>query len=318
MPMLTGTLITAVGFLPIGLAQSTVGEYTFAIFAVTAAALVISWLVSVYFVPYLGTVLLEERRKAGSHEQPHELFDTPFYARFRAVVAWCVRHRWKTIGATVASLVLGVAGMGTVQQQFFPDSSRLEVLVDLWYPEGTSFAANEEVTKRVEARILGARRRRGRDHLGRQRRRALRAGARPDLPADQRQPDDRHAARHEGAREAAHRLAGAAGDRVSRGAGARQAAAERPAGAVSGAVPGGRARRRRRSAPMPTRSRRSCAPTRTCAASTTTGTSRSRRCTSTSTRTRRAPSASPARASPRRRASSTAATTSASTATATS
>ena len=114
----------------------------------------ISWLVSVYFVPYLGTLLLQERRKGGGHEQPHELFDTPFYVRFRAVVAWCVRHRWKTIGATVASLALGVAGMGAVQQQFFPDSSRLEVLVDLWYPEGTSFAANEEVTKRVEARIL--------------------------------------------------------------------------------------------------------------------------------------------------------------------
>ncbi len=154
MPMLTGTLITAVGFLPIGLAQSTVGEYTFAIFAVTAAALVISWLVSVYFVPYLGTILLAERKHSAS-EQPHELFDTPFYSRFRGVVAWCVRHRWMTIGATVATLVLGVAGMGVVQQQFFPDSSRLEILVDLWYPEGTSYAANEEVTKRVEKRVLG-------------------------------------------------------------------------------------------------------------------------------------------------------------------
>jgi multidrug efflux pump len=154
MPMLTGTLITAVGFLPIGLAQSTVGEYTFSIFAVTAAALVISWLVSVYFVPYLGTVLLQQRREGAMHGEPHELFDTPFYTRFRGIVAWCVRHRWITIGATVASLALGVVGMGTVQQQFFPDSSRLEILVDLWYPEGTSFAANEEVTKRVEARVL--------------------------------------------------------------------------------------------------------------------------------------------------------------------
>ncbi len=154
MPMLTGTLITAVGFLPIGLAQSTVGEYTFAIFAVTAAALVISWLVSVYFVPYLGTVLLQERQKNGAHGQPHEMFDSPFYARFRDIVGWCVRHRWATIGATVASLALGVVGMGVVQQQFFPDSSRLEILVDLWYPEGTAFAANEEVTKRVEARLL--------------------------------------------------------------------------------------------------------------------------------------------------------------------
>ncbi|HEY0858491.1 MAG TPA: efflux RND transporter permease subunit [Albitalea sp.] len=152
MPMLTGTLITAVGFLPIGMAQSTVGEYTFAIFAVTAAALVISWLVSVYFVPYLGTLLLKTRPHA-TGDQPHELFDTPFYTRFRALVNWCVQHRWITIGLTIGTLLLGLAGMSRVQNQFFPDSSRLEVLVDLWYPEGTSFSANEEVTKRVEARI---------------------------------------------------------------------------------------------------------------------------------------------------------------------
>ena len=153
MPMLTGTLITAVGFLPIGLAQSTVGEYTFAIFAVTAAALVISWGVSVYFVPYLGVLLLKTRPHAVG-EQPHELFDTPFYSRFRATVNWCVGHRWITIGATVATLALGIVGMGQVQNQFFPDSSRPEVLVDLWYPEGTSFAANEAVTRRVEARVM--------------------------------------------------------------------------------------------------------------------------------------------------------------------
>jgi multidrug efflux pump subunit AcrB len=152
MPMLTGTLITAVGFLPIGLAKSAVGEYTFAIFAVTAAALLISWLVSVYFVPYLGTLLLATRSHAEAGE-PHELFDTPFYTRFRALVNWCVRHRWITIGLTLATLMLGVAGMSRVQNQFFPDSSRLEILVDLWYPEGTSFVANEEVTRRVEARV---------------------------------------------------------------------------------------------------------------------------------------------------------------------
>ncbi len=154
MPMLTGTLITAVGFLPIGLAKSTVGEYTFAIFAVTAAALLISWIVSVYFVPYVGTLLLRSKAESGSQTQPHELFDTPFYSRFRALVNWCVAHRWITIGLTVGTLALGVVGMGKVQNQFFPDSSRLEVLVDLWYPEGTSFASNEEVAKRVEARIM--------------------------------------------------------------------------------------------------------------------------------------------------------------------
>jgi multidrug efflux pump len=154
MPMLTGTLITAVGFLPIGLAKSTVGEYTFAIFAVTAAALLISWLVSVYFVPYLGTLLLKAPPHAADVEGgPHELFDTPFYARFRAMVNWCVAHRWITIALTVGTLVLGVVGMGRVQNQFFPDSSRLEILVDLWYPEGTSFSANEAVTARVEKRL---------------------------------------------------------------------------------------------------------------------------------------------------------------------
>ncbi len=154
MPMLTGTLITAAGFLPIGLAKSTVGEYTFAIFAVTAAALVISWLVSVFFVPYLGTVLLKRPPHALAEGEPHELFDTPFYTRFRALVDWCVRHRWITIALTVATLLLGLFGMGRVQNQFFPDSSRPEILVDLWYPEGTSFAANEAVTRRAEARLM--------------------------------------------------------------------------------------------------------------------------------------------------------------------
>ncbi|WOB10574.1 efflux RND transporter permease subunit [Piscinibacter gummiphilus] len=153
MPMLTGTLITAVGFLPIGLAKSTVGEYTFAIFAVTAAALLISWFVSVYFVPYLGTVLLKTKPHADS-DQPHELFDTPFYTRFRALVDWCVKHRWITIGLTVGTLVLGVVGMGKVQNQFFPDSNRLELLVDLWLPEGSSYSANEAITKKVEARLM--------------------------------------------------------------------------------------------------------------------------------------------------------------------
>ncbi|HWP17637.1 MAG TPA: efflux RND transporter permease subunit [Burkholderiaceae bacterium] len=151
MPMLTGTLITAVGFLPIGMAKSTVGEYTFAIFAVTTAALLISWIVSVYFVPYIGTLLLKTKPKVEG--EAHELFDTPFYNRFRALVHWCVQHRWITIAATAGTLVLGVVGMGQVQQQFFPDSSRPEILVDLWLPEGSTIEATEEVARRVEARL---------------------------------------------------------------------------------------------------------------------------------------------------------------------
>jgi multidrug efflux pump len=153
MPMLTGTLITAVGFLPIGIARSSTGEYTFAIFGVTVMALVLSWLVSVYFVPYLGTVLLKIKPHDVGDE-PHELFNTPFYNTFRKTVNWCVEHRWTTIGIMLVTFALGIVGMGRVQQQFFPDSARSEILLDVWYAEGTSFAANELTTKRIEERLL--------------------------------------------------------------------------------------------------------------------------------------------------------------------
>ena len=152
MPMLTGTLITAAGFLPIGLAKSVTGEYTFAIFAVTSAALVISWVVSVYFVPWMGAALLRNRPLAAG--QAHELFDTPFYSRFRRLVDACVRHRWITILATLAIFVAGLAGMSRVQQQFFPDSSRPEILVDLWLPEGTTVHESEALARRFEARMM--------------------------------------------------------------------------------------------------------------------------------------------------------------------
>jgi multidrug efflux pump len=158
MPMLTGTLITAAGFLPIGLAKSTTGEYTFAIFAVTVLALLLSWIVSVYFVPYLGVLLLKKPPHAMLLEEGAvhavESFDSPFYQRFRSLVGWCVLHRWITIALTLLVFALGIVGMGRVQQQFFPDSSRPEILVDLWFPEGTSFAANDASAKQVEARLL--------------------------------------------------------------------------------------------------------------------------------------------------------------------
>ena len=153
MPMLTGTLITAVGFLPIGIARSSTGEYTFAIFGVTVLALVLSWLVSVYFVPYLGTWLLKVKPHEAA-DQPHELFDTPFYNVFRKAVNWCVLHRWITIGLMLLTFGLGIFGMGKVQQQFFPDSARPEILMDVWSPEGTSLASNEATTKRIESRLM--------------------------------------------------------------------------------------------------------------------------------------------------------------------
>ena len=152
MPMLTGTLITAAGFLPIGLAKSVTGEYTFAIFAVTSAALVISWLVSVYFVPYLGAWLLHTRAHQAGGE-PHELFDTPFYSRFRKLVNACVQHRWITLALTLALFGGGIFALGKVQQQFFPDSSRPEILVDLWLPEGSTQRESEALVRRFEARL---------------------------------------------------------------------------------------------------------------------------------------------------------------------
>ena len=153
MPMLTGTLITAAGFLPIGLAKSATGEYTFAIFAVTVIALMLSWWVSVFFVPLLGTWLLKVKPQH-SGDAPQELFDSAFYNGFRRTVNWCVKHRWLTIGAMLLTFALGIFGMGKVQQQFFPDSSRPEIMMDVWFPEGTSMAANEALSKQIEKRML--------------------------------------------------------------------------------------------------------------------------------------------------------------------
>lgn len=152
MPMLTGTLITATGFLPVGLARSTVGEYTFGIFAVTALALVLSWVAAVVFVPYLGYLLLHTKSHAGDGGH-HELFDTPFYNRFRGWVNWCVEYRKTVIVITLAAFVLGVFGFKYVEKQFFPDSSRPELMVELWLPEGASFSQTEAEAKRFEALI---------------------------------------------------------------------------------------------------------------------------------------------------------------------
>jgi multidrug efflux pump len=152
MPMLTGTLITATGFLPIGLANSAVGEYTFAIFAVTSTALIVSWFVSVYFVPFLGYRLLKEHPK-GTAEHI-EVFDSAFYNAVRRTVAWCVNYRWITLTATIGALAIGILGMKLVEKQFFPDSNRPEILVDLWLPEGTSLPNTEALVKKVEDRLL--------------------------------------------------------------------------------------------------------------------------------------------------------------------
>ncbi|MES2832977.1 MAG: efflux RND transporter permease subunit [Pseudomonadota bacterium] len=150
MPMLTGTLITAAGFLPIGLAKSTAGEYTFSMFSVNALALILSWLVAVLFTPYIGYLLLRVNPQAGGKGQ-HELYDTPFYNRFRRIVDWCVEWRKTTIALTMGAFGLGVFGFTFIEQQFFPDSSRPELMVELWLPEGASFQASEAQAKKFEA-----------------------------------------------------------------------------------------------------------------------------------------------------------------------
>ncbi|HWW73539.1 MAG TPA: efflux RND transporter permease subunit [Duganella sp.] len=149
-PMLTGTLITVAGFLPIGMAKSAAGEYTFSLFSVNALALVISWVVAVTFTPYLGFILLKVKPHADGGND-HDLFDTPGFRRFRAVVNWCVEYRKTTIALSLAVFALGVYGFNFIEKQFFPDSSRPELMVELWTPEGTTFAANEAQVKKFEA-----------------------------------------------------------------------------------------------------------------------------------------------------------------------
>ncbi|WP_296751448.1 efflux RND transporter permease subunit [Thiobacillus sp.] len=149
-PMLTGTLLTATAFLPIALAKSMVGEYTFAIFAVTTIALLSSWLVAVVVTPYLGHALLQP-----SHHVTDEnaAYLTPFYRRFRAAVTWCVTHRRTVIALTVAALAVGLAAMQRVEKQFFPQSDRLEILIELWLPEGASIDAAHAEALRLEAML---------------------------------------------------------------------------------------------------------------------------------------------------------------------
>jgi len=150
-PMLTGTLITAAGFLPVGIAKSASGEYVTTMFQVIGISLLVSWVASVYVTPYIGYHLLKEHKLPEG--QQHELFDTPNYRRLRALIDWCVSARWLVIGFTAVLFVVGVMSFKFIPKQFFPDSTRLELMVDLWLPEGSSYAASEDVAKRFEAKL---------------------------------------------------------------------------------------------------------------------------------------------------------------------
>ncbi|KAB2319554.1 efflux RND transporter permease subunit [Betaproteobacteria bacterium SCN1] len=149
-PMLTGTLLTATAFLPIALAKSMVGEYTFAIFAVTSIALLSSWLVAVTVTPYFGHWLLKPAHHVDDEDA---VYRTLFYTRFRAAVTWCLERRRTVIALTAVALGVGVAAMQKVEKQFFPQSDRLEILVEMWLPEGASIDATRAEAIRLENRL---------------------------------------------------------------------------------------------------------------------------------------------------------------------
>ena len=173
MPMLTGTLVTVAGFLPIATAASSTGEYTRSIFQVSAIALIISWFAAVIFVPYLGYHLLPDyahapkpskiklwlKAKLGltnggadklDTNHHHDIYNTKFYSAFRKLVTTCVRYRKTVIAITLLMFVLSIMGFGKVQQQFFPDSTRLELMVDLRLTEGASYHATNDEVKKLE------------------------------------------------------------------------------------------------------------------------------------------------------------------------
>jgi multidrug efflux pump len=160
-PMLTGTLVTVAGFLPIALARSSTGEYTRSIFQVSAIALLLSWLAAVIVIPLLGYRLLPERRHDPAAKRPgeveHDVYGGAFYQRFRGWVNWCVEHRWMVIAGTVGAFVLALGAFTFVPRQFFPSSDRPELLVDLRLPENASFDATLREARRFEHDLDGRR-----------------------------------------------------------------------------------------------------------------------------------------------------------------
>ncbi|OEZ26926.1 efflux RND transporter permease subunit [Variovorax boronicumulans] len=148
-PMLSGTLVTAVGFMPNGFAPSTAGEYTSNMFWIVGIALIASWVVAVVFTPYLGVKLLPNLKKIeGGHAA---IYDTPRYNRLRRVLERVIARKWLVAGAVIALFVLSILGMGVVKKQFFPISDRPEVLVEVQMPYGTAITQTSDATAKVEA-----------------------------------------------------------------------------------------------------------------------------------------------------------------------
>jgi len=169
-PMLTGTAVTVAGFLPIALAQSSTGEYTRSIFQVTAISLGISWIAAIIVVPYLGYHLLPDYSKEPSESgfmhwlkkrlnlngsnHHHDIYNTPFYRLYRSAVTWCVKYRKTVILLTALLFAVSLFAFSKVQQQFFPDSTRLEIVVDLRLTEGASYEASNTQVQKIAASCI--------------------------------------------------------------------------------------------------------------------------------------------------------------------
>jgi multidrug efflux pump subunit AcrB len=148
-PMLSGTLVTAIGFMPNGFAKSTAGEYTSNMFWIVGIALIASWIVAVVFTPYLGVKLLPAIPKVEGGQ--HAIYDTPNYNRFRRLLGTVIRRKWLVALVVIGTFALAGAGMGIVKKQFFPTSDRPEVLVEVQMPYGTSIERTSAATAKVEA-----------------------------------------------------------------------------------------------------------------------------------------------------------------------
>ncbi|EPJ97270.1 efflux RND transporter permease subunit [Pseudomonas sp. CFII68] len=148
-PMLSGTLVTAIGFMPNGFAQSTAGEYTSNMFWIVGIALIASWVVAVAFTPYLGVKLLPDIKQVeGGHAA---IYNTRHYNRFRRVLTRVIARKWWVAGTVIATFVVAILGMGLVKKQFFPTSDRPEVLIEVQMPYGTSIEQTSATTAKVEA-----------------------------------------------------------------------------------------------------------------------------------------------------------------------
>jgi multidrug efflux pump subunit AcrB len=154
-PMLTGTLVTAAGFLPVGFAKSSAGEYAGGIFWIVTLALIASWFVAVLFTPYLGLKLLPDFAKPGAHADPDAIYDTRVYRALRRVIAFALRHRIAVAAVTLLMFVASLAAFPFVQQQFFPTSTRTELFLELRLPEGSAIGATDAAAKQAETLVTG-------------------------------------------------------------------------------------------------------------------------------------------------------------------